>query len=944
MRIESIRTLNGPNIYSYAPVLLMKLHLDELTDIESREIDGFNERLRQALPGLEQHRCSRGYPGGFVERLDEGTYFGHIIEHVAIELSQMAEIPVNFGKTRYAGEPGCYNVVVHFKAEEGMRHLLVTAVNLVDAIVKNETFEIAGEIEEAKRIAARTELGPSTSSIVEAARRRGIPCMRIGENSLVQLGYGKNRKLIQAALSEQTSAIAVDIAGDKELTKRILADAAIPVPRGEVARTEADAVAALERMGVPVVVKPLDGRQGMGVSLNLTTPEQVVDAFRIAREYSPDVLIEELIAGRNYRVLVVAGKMVAASERLPAHIVGDGSSTIAQLIEQANSDPRRGEGHEKPLTKIVADAIVLAHLEKCNRTLECVPPVGEVVPLREGINLSTGGTARDVTDDVHPSVRRICERSAQLIGLDICGVDLVLHDIEKPFTQGTGAVIELNAAPGLRMHYFPSTGSPRDVGGAIVDMLYPAGSSARIPIIAVTGTNGKTTVTRLVGHIMSEQGLTVGMTTTGGIYIGEECIMEGDTTGPQSARTILGDPTVDLAVLETARGGIVRRGLGYDWADVAIMTNIQADHFGQDGIEDLEDLLYIKSLVAERVRDGGTLILNADDTHLARLMENDRVSRVPKEAVYFSLYHNNPLIAEHLANGGAAYFLKDGWIIEARDGEELAIIEAGAIPFTIGGTAMYQIQNVMASIAAARAQGVPAEAAARALMSFRSKSHNPGRSNFYRIPASGAYVMIDYGHNPEAFRAVCSMAARWKGCRVTGVIGVPGDRDNQLITESGMIAAQGFHRIIIKEDKDLRGRQPGEIASLLCDAIHAEAPERECLTILDERDAVEYAIENLEQDDIAVVFYEKHSLILEVLEAHSAIPVESIEWPRVEEQAGVQEEMRTQEPRSRRRGQGANTAQRRGAIVNGNTNTLPWTSTPSWPSVGQSDWRSLFNH
>ncbi|HYE65824.1 MAG TPA: cyanophycin synthetase, partial [Pyrinomonadaceae bacterium] len=656
MRVDKIRTLSGPNIFSHQPVLVMRLDLEELTAKESTEFPGFIDRLLALLPGLHEHHCSVGRPGGFVERLYEGTYFAHIVEHVALELTEHAGIPAYFGKARQADEPGLYNVVVEYKAEHGARYLLNVAVELVEALLKGESFPLEEKLAEARALVDRTELGPSTRSIVEAAERRGIPWFRIGAESLVQLGYGKNRKLIQAAMSDRTNAIAVDIAANKELTKTVLEQASIPIPRGRIVRTEDEAVEALADINGPVVIKPLDGRQGLGVSLNLTTPEEAIHAFRLAREFSDDVLVEELVNGRNYRVLVIDGRMVAASERLACHVKGDGVHTIAELIEIENRNPLRGEGHDKPLTRIVIDSVMITYLRKRGLSLDHVPQPEEIIFLREGINLSTGGTAQDVTETVHPEVTRMCERAARVIGLDICGIDLVLKDIAEPLKKGSGGIIEVNASPGLRMHHYPSVGEARDVGAAIVEMLYPPGAPARIPVFSITGTNGKTTVARMIAHVLSETGQTVGLTTTDGIYIGGERIVEGDTTGPHSARTILSDPAVEVAVLETARGGIVRRGLGYDWSDISVLTNIGPDHIGQDGIKSVEDLVYIKSLVAERVREGGTLVLNADDEHLARLMEHPRVSRVRKQVVYFSLRENHLLIRRHLDAGGTAYF------------------------------------------------------------------------------------------------------------------------------------------------------------------------------------------------------------------------------------------------------------------------------------------------
>ncbi|HEV2802686.1 MAG TPA: cyanophycin synthetase [Pyrinomonadaceae bacterium] len=873
MRIDKIRTLAGPNIYNHKPVLLMKLCLEELAETESRDVENFNERLVALLPGLAEHHCNKGRAGGFLERLETGTYFGHIVEHVALELSDGAGVPVYYGKTLYADEPGCYNVVVAYKAEQGMRFLLETAVELVSALTKNETYPLAEKLAEARRIIARTELGPSTRAIVEAARRRNIPWFRVNRDSLVQLGYGKNRRFIQAAMTSETGGIAVEVAGDKELTKTILEQADIPVPRGRVVETVLEAVEALSDFGGTVVVKPMDGCQGKGVSLNLKTPAQVAEAFEIALGYSREVLVEEQLVGRDYRVLVVGGRLVAASERLSCHVTGDGEHTLAELIEIANRDPLRGDGHDNLLTKIKVDQVMLAHLQKHGLSLTHVPGAGERVFLRETGNLSTGGTAIDVTDEVHPDVRRLCERAARVVGLDICGLDLIASDIAQPLQPGNG-FIEANAAPGLRMHIAPSQGQPRDVGGAIIDMLYPHSAEARIPVISITGTNGKTTVTRMIGHILQEMHWCVGMTTTDGIHIGGEIVSRGDTTGPHSARVVLSDPTVEVAVLETARGGITRRGLGYDWSDISIMTNIREDHIGQDGIRSIEDLVHIKSLIAERVREGGTLILNADDEQLVRLVEKPGVRRINKQFIYFSLSDNHVLIRKYMDIGGAAFFVRDGRIIEAVGREEYEVAAVADIPVTMGGTARFQVSNVLATVAACRAHGVTRENIVAALKTFRNDEHNPGRANLYQVGAG--YVMVDYGHNPDAFEAVARMTALWQGRRVTAILGVPGDRDDSLIEASGRVAARGFQRIIIKEDKDLRGRQKGEVAGLLCRTVNAESPDRECLTVLDEIAAFSQELREMKQGDVIVVFYDKLEPVLEVLAEHGAVSTNSI--------------------------------------------------------------------
>lgn len=882
MRIETIRTLAGPNIYSHQPVLIMKLELKGLTDIESRHISGFNENLLNLLPGLREHRCSRGRRGGFVERLWEGRNFAHIIEHVALELSERAGIPVWFSRGRCAGSPGSYNIIVAYKSEQGMRYVLETAVELVEALVKGEELQLEERLKVVRSIVADAELGPSTRAIVDAAQRRGIPWSRVGEDSFVQLGYGKNRRFIQAAMCEQTSAIAVETAGDKEFTKVLLRQISIPVPRGEVALTEEDAVDALDHIGVPVVVKPLDGRQGKGVSLNISTPEQMKQAFAVAHEFSERVLIEELFVGKNYRVLVLNHRMVAASERFPAHVIGDGKNTIAELIEIENRNPMRGLGHEKPLTQIRIDEIMTAYLCKAGLSLTDVPPVGETVILRESINLSTGGTAKDVTDIVHPEVAEMCERAARVVGMDICGIDLVTRDISAPVERSGpgkegGGIIELNAAPGLRMHLYPCEGKPRDVGDRIIEMIYPNGSDGRIPIISITGTNGKTTVTRMIGHVLAQAGQTVGMTTTDGIYLGNKRIVEGDTTGPHSARTVLSDPTVEVAVLETARGGIVRRGLGYDWSDISVMTNIGPDHIGQDGIESVADLVYIKSLVAERVREGGTLILNADDEHLARLMDNPSVCKLKKRVIYFSLDENNPLIARHIEDGHTAYFLRENLIIEVKDGTALPVLRVADIPCTMGGTTEFQISNLLAAVAACCAYGVTCAQLRNSLHNFDS-NYNPGRANLYRV--NGGYVMVDYGHNPNAFAAVCRMAAKWNDRSVTGIIGVPGDRDDSIIKQSGRVAGQGFHRVIIKEDTDLRGREKGEVARLLCQAVNDASPDTECRIVLDEITALRSELAGLREGQVIVVFYDQLEPVINALEDVGAMLISTIEEPK----------------------------------------------------------------
>lgn len=850
----------------------MRLDLEELDGKETREFKGFNDRLLACLPGLNEHQCSLGRPGGFVQRLEEGTYFGHVVEHVAIELAALADVGANHGKTRYSGEPRVYNVAIEYKAEQASRYLLAVAVRLVTAVLNSEVFPVGKEIWEAKQIAVQTELGPSTRAIVEAAEQRNIPWRREGEESLVQLGYGKHRHYIQAAMTDRTSATAVELVQDKDYTKTLLSRAGIPVPEGRVVKSTTEAIAAMHELGAPVVVKPLTGRQGNGVSIGLETADEMQQAYQDASLFSPAVLVEKLLTGRNYRLLVVDYKLVAASERKPCTVTGDGKHTIKELIDLEDRNPLRGEGHEKPLTQIRVDHSVVQHLKRIGLTTKYVPRDKEEVTLSERVNLSAGATARDVTDEVHPSIKSMCERAARLVGLDICGVDLITENISEPVKRG--GILELNAGPGLRMHCFPSEGQPRDVGGAIVEMIYPKGENGRIPIISVTGTNGKTTVTRMIDHVLESLGQTVGMTTTDGIYVGGERVVEGDTTGPGSAQVVLSDPSVDVAVLETARGGIVRRGLGYDWSNVGVITNIGEDHLGQDGIKTIEDVVYIKSLVAERVVEGGTLVLNADNELVVGIGQQRSVTKRKKRIFYFSLNSDNPIVREHLLQGGTAFLFQDGWLLEATKSETHRIIEVASVPATMNGSAEFQVANLLAAVAACRAHNVPRYAISKSLKNFSSYTNNPGRVNLYKL--NGGHVMVDYGHNPNAFEAICRMASRWGNRRVTGVIGVPGDRDDSLIVHAGRIAARGFHRLIIREDHDLRGRKAGAVAQLLCDAALDEAPNTDCEIVLDEHEALHHAVKTMEHGEVVVVFYEKLEPLRQVLEKYAAQPVQSL--------------------------------------------------------------------
>lgn len=862
MQIRSIRTFTGPNIFHHRPVLLMTLELRELTEKASTDIPGFTERLLATLPGIRGHHCSPGREGGFIERLRTGTYFAHITEHVVLELSELAGIGVGYGKTVFGGEEGVYQIAIRYKCEPGMKFLLGTAVKLVEAAVKGEAFPLEEKIREAKHIIARNTMGPSTMALLRAAQARGIPWCRLNGESLIQLGYGKHRKLIEATTTGETSDIAVRIAQDKDFAKKILEDASLPVPRGIVVRSEQEALQAFRELGTTVAMKPHDGHHGNGVCLNISSEKDVSEAWRVAREYSADIIVEEFFRGQDYRVLVVGGKMVAASHRIPAHVTGDGQSTLEELIDAENKHPQRGEGHEKAMTLIEVDDGTIACLEKQNLKLSSVPVAGKTIFLKETANLSTGGIAVDVTDLIHPDNRGMCERAARIIGLDVCGIDLILEDISVSWMDQTGGIIEVNAGPGIRMHLYPSKGKARDVGREIIDHLYPVNRPSRIPIIAITGTNGKTTVSRLITHIISGLDLVVGNTTTDGIYIDEKRVARGDTTGPASARVVLNDPAVEVAVLETARGGIMKRGLGYDWSDVGVITNIQADHIGQDGIESLEDILRVKSLVVERVRDGGHIILNADSEPLRKLIETKDLTSHRRKLVLFSRRPDSEFILSHIQRGNRAYVEREGAIYEYFGNRETFIIDTRDIPLTVGGTAGFQVENVLAAIAACDVMEVPLRECIDGLRSFHNFA-NSGRTNLYEV--GRGHVLVDYGHNPEAIRSVGAMINSWHMAEPTAVLGVPGDRSDEMISLSGVAAAEVFRRIIIREDEDRRGRRENEVPDLLLNAIRNTNPDLPVNIVTDSRLALERAIDAMEDNEIVVYFYEDISIAEEVI-------------------------------------------------------------------------------
>jgi len=853
MEILEIRTLRGPNYWSgyWKKLIIMRLDIGDYEQRPSDKLPGFYDRMVELLPTLEKHGCSYGEEGGFLRRVTEGTWAGHIIEHFALELQTLAGMDTGYGRTRETGDPGVYNVVFSYHEEEVGRYAARAAVRLFVGLAEDKPLdeiraEVADDLRRMREIREDVRFGPSTGSLVEEAESRGIPYIRLNDQSLVQLGYGVHQKRIQATVTANTNQIATDIAGNKHATKKLLGDMGVPVPKGYRIRDIDELEETLEAVGYPVVIKPLDGNHGKGATVGIRSLEDAKVAWERAKEYSRWIIVEQQLEGSDFRALVVNNRLIAVAERVPAHVVGDGKLTIQQLIDKTNKDPRRGYGHEKVLTEIEIDGQTMRCITKSGYALESVLPKGERLFLKTTANISTGGTAIDLTDEVHPENVFLFERIARIIGLDVAGVDVIAPNVSEPLRETGGGIIEVNAAPGFRMHLSPSEGIGRNVAEHVIDMLFPPGTPSRIPIFAITGTNGKTTTTRLIAHILRNSGRTVGFTTTDGTYIGNEQIVQGDNTGPVSAQLVLKDPTVDVAVLETARGGIIRSGLGFDHADIGVVLNVAADHLGLKDVNTLEDLARVKSVVPRAVGKRGYAVLNAEDELVYRMKE-----LVDGRVVCFSMDEHHPNIVRRAERGRVSCVYENGFVTILKGKWKVRVEKVANIPLTYGGRAEFMVQNVLAATLACFVHGVSIEDIRVGLTTFNAgTAQTPGRLNF--IEVGHATVLMDYAHNPAGARGLTNFINKLPNKYRTAVLNGTGDRRDDDIREFAQIIAENFDRIVIRRGNYLRGRTEQELFQLLQEGIAQSGKTPTVRVIPESRDAIHHAIKNARKGELVV--------------------------------------------------------------------------------------------
>ena len=871
MKILKIQALQGPNIWSIArkKLIQMRLDLEELEELPTNKIPGFRERIELLIPSLITHRCSEGCHGGFFQRVDQGTWMGHVIEHIALEIQSLAGMDVGFGRTRETKTKGVYNVVFNYLEEKVGVFAAESAVKIAQAIINGDDYDLLADLQTMREIREKVRLGPSTGSIVDEAKSRDIPWIRLGTNSLIQLGYGINQMRFQATITCKTSNIAVDIACNKEQTKKMLDAASIPVAKGSICVDEEDLAETIKSIGYPIVLKPLDGNHGKGASINVINWKDAVLGLEYAQKYSRRVIVERFITGYDFRVLVIDNKIVAAAQRVPAHVVGDGINSIEELIKIVNSDPRRGYGHENVLTEIDIDRDSLELLEKRNFTVNSIPEKDDIVYLKSTANLSTGGTSIDVTDMMHPENVFMAERISRIIGLDVCGVDIMANNLTQSLKENGGVILEVNAAPGFRMHLAPSEGLPRNVAAPVIDMLYPLGKPSRIPIIAITGTNGKTTTTRLIAHIVKNNGFRVGFTTSDGIYIQNHLMEKGDTTGPISAEYILKDPNVEFAVLETARGGILRSGLGFSRCDIGIITNIQEDHLGISDIHDLKDLSRVKSVVVESIKKDGWAVLNGEDEYCLKIAD-----KLDCNVALFSLNEDNNAIIEHCKNGGIAAIYENGFVTIKKGDWKIRVEKATLIPLTMNGKAKFMIANVLAATLASYLYGFKIEDIKLSLTTFLpGAAQTPGRMNVFKF--SKFKVMIDFAHNPTGYRGIEDYLQSVEAKRKIGIISGIGDRRDDDIKECARIAARMFDHIIIRQEKYLRGRTEKQIIDLIIDGIKESDATTSYEVVTLEIDAIRHAFSLAVEGTYIVALSDVVANAIEIVQEYLDLETES---------------------------------------------------------------------
>ena len=856
MKIKNQKIFEGRNVYSHKKCIRLDVDLCGYSDIPSKDIKGFNEGLLKMLPELKTHRCGIDEEGGFVKRLKEGTYLSHICEHIIIAIQNKLGIDVSYGKSREIKGDFYYIIFQYEYRAVGIESARLS-IDIINSLISGIKFDFDKRMKLLTEILNNEIIGPSTLAIKNAALRYNLPVFEIGDSGFYQIGYGKQGRMIEATIGANTSCISTDIASDKMLTKELLIQQNIPVADGAKIYNAISLLKEGERIGYPLVIKPRFGSKGNGVALNLKSDKELIKAYNYLKDIHNELMIERYVEGNDYRVCVVNYNVVAVSLRIPPFIIGDGKNNIKNLIRMLNSDSKRGYDHEKPLTKIKIDESLLKFLEKQNMNLLTIPEKGEKIKLRENANLYPGGIAIDCTDKISEENKKICIRAAQTIGLDICGIDIKTTDIEKSLHEN-GVIMEINAAPGIRMHHYPTEGKVRDVGEAILKLQYN-GVPHNIPVVSITGTNGKTTTTRLISHVLKSMGYTVGMTSTEGTYIDGECIQTGDNSGYYSAKTVLLNKNVEVAVLETARGGIIRNGLAYDLADVAVITNITEDHIGIDGIEDMNELSKVKALVGEAVKKDGYVIINADDEWSIKILD-----RIKNEKIFFSMNNENELIKKAINEGKIAIYVKDNYLYANNNKREYKIIGIKNIPITLDGVLEFNIQNVMAACGALIGMRIDYCMIAKGFKTFKlNENYNLGRFNIYDL--NGIKVILDYGHNIEGYRAVLKCLKKIKDKRVIGVIGIPGDRKDNMALSVGKLCGKCIDKIYIKEDRDKRGRKKEEMARLLEKGVLLSGEKKFYKIILDEKEALKEALKTSLKGDIIVVFYEELQPLIDVI-------------------------------------------------------------------------------